>query len=259
MEDDVLTVMFVRQSGKIRTIKIEVKKLFILAIGIISIILALGGLIYGYFSIYKENNDLLAMVGRIEQNVESLSKVKGFEDKTLKETNKSVIVEVPATQKETTEIYDEKSQKKIVENLEGKLDEIFITDSDSYKVALKDFQVAPNDKQPGIKVIFSITNSKKINKITGYWIIVGENKRKNAIAYRSFPNFSLDKNGEIINYKDPNLIPVTWFSIERLKPVKGELKFDDEFNDYDTIYIYIYSINGELLLKSKFNRWLTTA
>ena len=62
-----------------------------------------------------------------------------------------------------------------------------------------------------------------------------------------------------MNHKDPGLIPVTWFSIERLKIVKGELKFDNEFNDYDAIYIYIYSINGELLLKSKFNRWLTTA
>lgn len=259
MEDDVLTVMFVRQSGKIRTIKIEVKKLFILAVGIISLILAFGGLIYGYFSVYKENSDLLAMVGKIEQNITSLSTNKSSENRTLKETDKSVIVEVPTNQKETTEIYDEKSQKKIVENLDGKLDEIFITDSDSNKVAIKDFQVAPNDKQPGIKVIFSIINSKQNTKITGYWIIVGENKRKNTITYRSFPNIALDKNGEIINHKDASLTSTTWFSIERFKIVKGELIFDGEFNDYDTVYIYIYSINDELLLKSKFNRWLTTA
>ena len=40
MDDDFLTIMFVRNSGKIRSIKVETKKLFYLAAGIISLILA---------------------------------------------------------------------------------------------------------------------------------------------------------------------------------------------------------------------------
>ena len=41
----------------------------------------------------------------------------------------------------------------------------------------------------------------------------------------------------------------------QFKPVKGLLEFDKNFNDYDSVSIFIYSIKGELLLKSKYNRW----
>jgi len=259
MEDDVLTIVFVRQSGKIRSIKVEVKKLFYLAAGIVSLMLAFIGLLYGYISIYRENSNLLAMVEKIERGEMVISSEEAYKSDILGESAADEIIKLKKIEKEAKEEIAEETQKEVVENFEGNTIDIFSTDSDSYKVIVENFQVEKSDEIPGIKVIFRIINVNQISKITGYWILVAEDKKKNTVVYRSFPNTTLNNKGEIVNYKSATLTSTTWFSIERFKIVKAEFEFDNEFDDYDSIYIYIYSIKGELLLKSKYNRWSLTA
>ncbi|NVM01432.1 MAG: hypothetical protein HWN67_03805 [Candidatus Helarchaeota archaeon] len=259
MEDDILTVVFVRQSGKIRSIKVEVKKLFYLAAGLISLILAFIGLLYGYVFIYRENSDLLAMVEKIERDERIISSEESYKSDILEERAAGEIIKLKEIEEEAREEIAKEPQKDVVENLEGKTIDVFSTDSDSCKVTVEDFQVEKSDKIPGIKVIFKIINVNQISKITGYWILVVEDKKKRTVVYRSFPNTTLNNKGEIVDYKSATLTSTTWFSIERFKIVKAEFEFDGEFDDYDSIYIYIYSIKGELLLKSKYNRWSLTA
>jgi len=249
MEDDVLTIMFVRQSGKIRSIKLEIKKLFFLAAGLVSLILAFVGLMYGYIYIYRENSNLLAMVEKIEKAEIAIPSEEGAGGE---------IVKLQGIDEEAEGKIVDGIQKEVVENLDGKLINIFSTDLDSYKIAVEDFEVEKSDKIPGIKVIFKIVNVNQVSKIMGFWAIVGENNKKNAIFKRSYPKDFLNSKGEIVNNKNANLVSATWFSIERLKPVTGQLEFDNEFDDYNAIYIYIYSTKGDLLLQSKFNRWRLT-
>lgn len=258
MEDDVLTIMFVRQSGKIRSIKLEIKKLFFLAAGLVSLILAFVGLMYGYIYIYRENSNLLAMVEKIEKAEMSIP-FEGVSKQGISEEDAGgEIVKLQGIDEEDKGKIVEGTQKEIVENLDGELINIFSTDSDSYKVAIEDFKVEKSDKIPGIRVIFKIVNVNQVSKIIGFWAIVGENNKKNTIFMRSFPKTFINSKGEIVNNRNAGLVSATWFSIERLKPVTGQLEFDNEFDDYNAIYIYIYSIKGDLLIQSKFNRWRLT-
>ena len=258
MEDDVLTIMFVRQSGKIRSIKLEIKKLFFLAAGLVSLILAFVGLMYGYIYIYRENSNLLAMVEKIEKAEIAIPSEEVSKQRISEEGAGDEVVKLQGIDEEAEGKIVEGIQKEVVENLDGKLINIFSTDSDSYKIAVEDFEVEKSDKIPGIKVIFKIINVNQVSKIMGFWAIVGENNKKNVIFKRSYPKDFLNSKGEIVNNKNANLVSATWFSIERLKPVTGQLEFDNEFDDYNAIYIYIYSTKGDLLLQSKFNRWRLT-
>ena len=238
MEDDVLTIMFVRQSGKIRSIKLEIKKLFYLAAGLVSLVLALIGLMYGYIYIYRENSNLLAMVEKIEKAEMAIPSEEVSKQRISEGDVGGEIVKLRGIDEETKEEIVEGTQKEVVENLDGKLINIFSTDSDSYKVAVEDFRVEKSDKIPGIKVIFRIINVNQVSKINGFWAIVGENNKKDAVFRRSYPKIFINSKGEIVNNQNASLVSLTWFSIERLKPVTGQLEFDDEFDDYNAIYIY---------------------
>ena len=255
MEDDALTIMFVRKSGKIRSIKIEVKKIFYLAIGVLSLIIAFVGLLYGYYLIYHENNKLLAMVenrevGIVENIDESIQPAANL-NKEIK------ITEQLKSQKQAQ--LNQKPEKKLVENISGNVINVFSINTDSNKVTIQDFKIERNDDGPGIKARFNIVNVNHITKITGYWIVVGEQKKKNKTSYKSYPKTIINTKGEIVDHKDARLTSATWFSIERLKPVKGILEFDNQFDNYDIIHIYVYSSKGELLLNSIYNRWETAA
>ena len=252
MEDDVLTIMFVRKSGKIRSIKLEVKKIVYLGIGVLSLIIAFIGLIYGYYLIYSENSELLAMVEK-KEHVLAQSSAREFSQEKTDEANIGKEVAGPDIKEKEAQIQSGKEpEKKLVENIRGELIVSFSADSDSNQVAIRDFRIEKNDNGPGIKAVFNIINVNHISKITGYWIMVGERK-KNKMVYKSYPETLINSKGEIVNHK--NAKAVTWFSIERLKPVKGILEFDNEFDDYERIYIHVYSIKGELLLRSIYNRW----
>ena len=253
MDDDFLTIMFVRNSGKIRSIKVETKKLFYLAAGIVSLIVAFGGLVYGYFAIYQQNTQLMAMVNHHEY--------AAYSDSTAQDSYRGALKE--GTQKTETEVREEKTsrteeippQPQVVENVSGKVDNIFVMSNDSFQVAVRDFHVEKNGSIPGVKVIFNLHNVFQSTTITGYWVIVGERKKNNRFVYKSYPEMPVTANGEVKYQKNITYSSATWFSIERFKPVKGHLDFDKDFDDYDAITIYIFSIKGEVLLKSKYNRW----
>ena len=255
MDDDFLTIMFVRNSGKIRSIKVETKKLFYLAAGIISLIVAFGGLVYGYFAIFQQNVQLMAMVNHHEY--------AAYSDSTTQDSYKDALREGAGVHEAETEAKEEKisqteeipQQPQVVENVSGKVDNIFVMSNDSFQVAVRDFHVEKNGTTPGVKVILSLHNVFQHTTITGYWVIVGERKKNNRVVYKSFPEMDVMANGEVKYQKNITYSSATWFSIDRFKPVKGNLEFDKDFDDYDAITIYIFSIKGEILLKSKYNRW----
>jgi len=259
MENDIITVMFVRQGGKIRSVKLEIKKLFFLAVGVISLIIAFAGLLYGYYSIYRENNNLVAMVEDSDHYKDQAVSTEVTDDK--KNSEEGVVREVTEDKKEIeTEKEVKESQARLVENLNGRLEESFSVDSNSpQKVRIEDFQIEKSDKNQGVKVLFKIFNVNQTSKIIGFWVLVSENKKKNTVVYRSYPKNVLNENGKLLNSMRANPSIITWFSIERFKPVRGVFEFDNEFTDYDAIYIDVYSNKGELLLRSKYNRWIITA
>ncbi len=257
MEDNILTIMFVKQSGgKIRSVKLEMKKLFYLAVGIISLISAFILLIYSYYSIYQENSILIANIKNTNQYENEVVKSEPIENEP---SNKSVEI-VVEEQDEVSEVKNEIEgiRTESIENLNGSLTELFSVDTDSEKVTVSDFRVEENKDKPGIRVFFKLDNVNQVSRIEGYWILVGENKKDGEVYYRSHPRNLIDENGEILTSRRSTPSSISWFSIERFKIENAGLDFDNNFDDYNAIYIYIFSNKSELLLTSKFNSWMQT-
>ena len=237
MENDILTIMFVKQSGgKIRSVKLEMKKLFYLAVGIVSLISAFILLIYSHYSIYQENNVLIAKIKNIDQFENEVVISKPIESES---SDKSVEIAIKKQEK-VSEVKNEieGNQTKLVVNLNGTLTELVSVDANSEKVSITDFRVEENKFKPGIRVFFKLSNVKQVSRIEGYWVLVGENKKDNKVFYKSHPRSPIDEKGEILMPGNLTSSSITRFSIERFKLVNAGLDFDNKFDDYNAIYIY---------------------
>ena len=127
-------------------------------------------------------------------------------------------------------------------------DESNKTDQQYSKVSIRDFHVKSDRLSPNI-IDFRYTlfnNDENHERISGHITTIACTRDTDPPIYRTFPNVRM-RNGIPINYREGQ-----FFAIRYQKPVTGRIQILDEKEKFKEIFVFVYSVKGELLLEKSF-------
>lgn len=239
MEEDNITIMVVRQSGKIRTVKIAPKKLYIFIAGLMGLFIAFFTLLYGYIAAYQQNTGLTNSVNAIiEAKINTPEQKSSLLDNPANPNNVSSYTDKSAVPNDSSLIKTSALIAVVTPSKEDVLSE---------KITIEGFQINITEKPNGLRFYFKLNNMEQGPPLSGYLTVIGGNEKGLPPRYKSYPEREPGKHDEIGDFKQGE-----WFSIRRFKYVQGFLPFDNQIKGYSKLTLYIYSISGELLYRQTY-------
>ena len=233
MEEDSITIIVVRQSEKIRTVKIAPQKLYVFLAGLTGLIFAFLIVLYGYVSAYKENTGLANTVQSILQARE-ISPPEVEQPPKQEEMTAQPIEDTVSTGTTTSLIAVASPSEQ---------------DIQSDKISIDQFQMTRSEEPHGLKFIFRLNNIEKDGLLSGYLAIKGNDDSRGINKFRIYPETAVyNENGELVNHKRGE-----WFSIRKFKYVQGVLPIGGQIQKYSELTVYIYADNGDLLYRRTYN------
>ena len=233
MEEDSITIIVVRQSEKIRTVKIAPQKLYVFLAGLTGLIFAFLIVLYGYVSAYKENAGLANTVQSILQARE-ISPPEAEQPPKREEMTAQPLEDTASTVTTTSLI--------AVASSSGQ-------DMQSDKISIDQFQMTRSEEPHGLKFIFRLNNIEKDGLLSGYLAIKGNDDSRGINKFRIYPETAVyNENGELVNHKRGE-----WFSIRKFKYVQGILPIGGQIQKYAELTVSIYADNGELMYRRTFD------
>ncbi len=239
MEEDSITIMVVRQSGKIRTVKIAPRKLYVFFSGLTGLVLAFFVLLYGYIEAYQRNSGLSTTVRSIleskqEPSAERQPSFDMQEDaRTMESSNTAAEIEEeepPPDPRETSESTVPPENEIQASQAEG-------------SISIDEFRVNKVSTPQGMKFSFRLSNVEQERALTGFLAVIGSSDTGRGRTFAAFPEAQVGNDGKLTDYRLGD-----WFSIRRFKYVQGILPLTDRISDYSQLSIYVYSEDGKLLL-----------
>jgi len=250
LNDSEVTIMLVRNSGKVRSVKIEIRKLILLGVGFLCLIAGFIVVLYGWISLSQEHYNLLAMTKNMD-----IAGVSGYIEKEAAAEN--VPVDTVTTLEEGVSI--EESQEESIPGETALLLDIkekFIPEKSilSDSISITEFRIERRKDQPGIRIKFNLNNSKGTGSISGYLTVFAEFILQDKKVFKSYPEDNVNENGKVKDFRQGD-----WFSISRFKVVSGKIDYDPDSLDFDNLWICVFSTKGDLMLKVYFERMQPSA
>ncbi|MDY7032913.1 MAG: hypothetical protein SVY10_13515 [Thermodesulfobacteriota bacterium] len=244
MRKDSFTIIYMRHMGKVRSFEIKTKKFLTFTILLLCFILASIYFDYQYFHLHHERRFLLNSIQQLESDLEHLNdtikeneEYKRWSSKVFSNLLDSVEIQekerVPASGGAPATSGEDESNK---------------TDQQSSKVSIRDFHVKSDRLSPNI-IDFKYTlfnNNENHERISGYITTLACTRDMDPPIYRTFPNVRM-RNGIPINYREGQ-----YFAIRYQKPVTGRIQILEEKEKFKEIFVFVYSVKGELLLEKSF-------
>lgn len=187
MEEDSITIIVVRQSGKIRTVKIAPQKLYVFLAGLTGLIVAFLIVLYGYVSAYKENTALANTVQSILQAREvSPPEPQASEPPPIQEETTALPTEDTTSSGSATDFVAVASSS--------------AQDIHSDKITIDQFQMTWSEEPAGLKFFFRLNNIERNGVLSGYLAIKGVDNSRGLNNFRIYPETAVyDNNGELWN------------------------------------------------------------
>jgi hypothetical protein len=244
MPEDLITIMFVRGSGRIRTVKIALRKLVIIGCSLLIVMVAFTYLAVEYIELYQETSSLRSQA--ITEAEDALlafqpSESSVTEPETTTPTDSLASVEntleqapavpeaAPATH-ETRTVYTSRDEGTVSSSL----------------LSVGEFQAILGQDSNELSISFRLNNSNQSEKITGFLTVVIDQGTgiKTGSRFLTYPDAAIDRNGKVINFRQGD-----YFAITRWKPVEVDIPISESKTAIQEISIFVYSAEGELLLK----------
>ncbi|MBI4619418.1 MAG: hypothetical protein HY739_04540 [Desulfobacterales bacterium] len=225
MKKDSLTIIFMRHVGKIWSFEIKTDRFIYLLILLACSILASIYFTYGYFSLYRERALLVKEIQRLELDIRNQNSIEIKGVKPVYNPRSAPVSDGPGS--------PEKS--KIATLL-------------SSEISIGDFKVVTAESEPDIiNFTFTVYNNTEDNRlVSGYIAMIAQNEDINSPVYGASSMVEV-KNGVPVDYRKGQ-----FFAIKHSKPLKGRIKRPKGGAEFKEIVIFVYSIEGDILLNKSF-------
>lgn len=222
MKKDSLTIIVMRNVGKIWSFEIKTNRFIYLLILFVCLTLAPMYFTYGYFSLCRENALLVKEIQRLESGIR-------------KQLNKGV---KPAYNPRSAPVSPGPNSPEKSE----------IATPLYSRISIRDFKVVTAKSEPDIvNFTFTVFNNTEDNRlVSGYIAIIAQNEDITPPIYMA-SSMSEVKNGVLVDYRKGQV-----FAIKYSKPLKGSIKKPKGGVEFKAIVIFVYSIEGDILLKKSF-------
>jgi len=242
MLNDSLTIILMRDVGKIRSLEIKTERLFYIMILLVILILASLYFTCGYFFLARERGQLISDYQKLElefkdldKKVENSEEYKIWSGKVLSSLLNSVEITKPKKNSRPGAVSIEASEESPLVNIL------------SSEVSIGNFQAKTEESNSFMEISLNIINNYEDHRpISGYIIMMAERNENDNPVYASFPAVDI-KDGIPANFKKGQ-----FFTIKYLKSVKGYIIKPQEEWQPEKITVFIYSDKGNILYEEPF-------